>query len=67
MSLAKEYTICAECGLVVANEEMHTAYHAYLQATISRMNDMLTIIWEDAKLDKDKKLEPLPQPPEVDY
>jgi len=65
--LAKEYTVCQYCGALIANDEMHLAYHGYLQATISRMNDMLTIIWADAKLDKDKKLDPLPPPPEIDY
>jgi hypothetical protein len=65
--VAKEYTICPYCGLLIANDEMHTAYHVYLQATITRMNDMLQIIWDDAKLDKSKKLEPLPAPPEIDY
>lgn len=67
MSLAREYGVCAECGLVIANEDMHTSYHVWVNTTIGRMNDMLTIVWEDAKLDKDKKLDPPPPPPEIDY
>jgi hypothetical protein len=67
MSLAREYTVCSECGLLIANEEMHDAYHLWVNATIFRMNQMLQIIWDDAKLDKDKKLDPLPPPPEIDY
>jgi hypothetical protein len=65
--LAKEFEICAYCGCVVANTEMHLSYHAYLQATIGRMNDMLNIIWDDSHLDKNKKLDPLPPPPTLDY
>jgi hypothetical protein len=67
MNLAREYTVCSECGLLIANEEMHDAYHLWVNATIFRMNQMLQIIWDDAKLDKDKKLDPLPPPPEIDY
>jgi len=65
--LAKEFTVCQFCGLVVANEDMHTSYHQWVQATIGRMQLMLDIVWEDAKLDKSKKLDPLPAPPEIDY
>jgi len=46
---------------------MHTAYHKYLQDTIALMNSMLNIIWEDGKFDKNKKVDPLPPPPTVDY
>lgn len=67
MSLAKDTEICPFCGGLYANPEMHTAYHKYLQDTIALMNQMLNVIWDDAKLDKSKKVEPLPPPPVIDY
>jgi hypothetical protein len=67
MSLAKEFTVCPDCGCVIANEDMHATYHAWVQETIIRVNQMLTVVWEDAKLDKSKKLEPLQPPPRIDY
>jgi hypothetical protein len=65
--MAKEAGVCAVCGCLIVNPEMHSAYHKFLQDTIVLMNQMLTIIWEDAKLDKDKKVDPLPAPPVIDY
>jgi len=67
MNLAKEAEVCALCGCLIVNVEMHTAYHKYLQDTIALMNSMLQIVWDDAKLDKNKKVEPLPPPPVLDF
>jgi hypothetical protein len=65
--MAKEAEVCPIDGSLIVNPDMHTAYHAWVNDTITRMNAMLTIIWEDGKFDKDKKLEPLPPPPVIDY
>jgi hypothetical protein len=67
MNLAKEAEVCTFCGALVVNVDMHTAYHQYLQDTIALMNEMLNIVWDDAKLDKSKKVDPLPAPPVIDY
>jgi hypothetical protein len=65
--LAKEYTVCPICGLLIANEESHTNYHVWVSATIGVMQQMIDIVWEDAKLDKDKKITRPDPPPPLDY
>jgi hypothetical protein len=65
--LAKEFDICPLCGAVVANAEMHKQYHQWLRRVITKMNQMLQIVWTDANLDQTKREDPPPAPDGIDY
>lgn len=57
MSLAKEFDVCPDCGTVIANDEMHADFHAWIDS----VNDWIDGI--NQLIAQYTKQPPTPRPP----